>query len=191
MRIIAGRWRGRRLLPPRDRTIRPMTDRVRQAVFDILTTRMEFDGIDVLDLFSGSGSLGLEALSRGAHHITFVENSREAIEILRQNVHSFACDAESTIHQADVFWYLSHATHAFDLVLLDPPYRLSSIHDLPRAVSTSGVVRPGAFVVMEHSRETAVPAPVPEEEAIRRSFGQTGVLMFRVPASPTLSPERE
>lgn len=191
MRVIAGRWRGRRLFPPRDRSIRPMTDRVRQAVFDILTTRLEFDGIEVLDLFSGSGSLGLEALSRGARHITFIENSRDAIDILRKNIQSLGCEAESTIHQADVFWYLNHATHPFDLVLLDPPYRLSSLDELPQAVSASGVVRPGTFVVMEYGRDSAVPAPIPEEGAIRRSFGQTGVLMFRIPASTTVSPGRD
>lgn len=190
MRIIAGRWRGRRLVPPRDRSVRPMTDRVRQAVFDILTVRMDLEGSDVLDLFSGSGSLGLEALSRDARHVTFVESSREVIELLRRNVNILGCESQSTIHQADVFWYLSHANHPFDLVMLDPPYRLPGIEDLPQLVSKSGAARPGTFVVMEHSRETAVPLPVPEDSVIRRLFGQTGVLVFQVPAATPLSTGR-
>jgi 16S rRNA (guanine966-N2)-methyltransferase len=178
MRIIAGSFKGRRLVSARDRSIRPTTDRAKQTIFDILSARIDFSRCSVLDLFSGSGSLGLEALSRGASHVTFVERSRQALAILERNIRELKCEDQTTVHQADVFWYLKNARHAVDIVFVDPPYKLEQIGELPAAVASSPVSAPGTFVVMEHSRESSV--PIPESyEAIRKSLGQTVVLILR------------
>lgn len=182
MRIIAGAFKGRRLVTARDRSIRPTTGRAKQTIFDILSARMDFLDCSVLDLFSGSGSLGLEALSRGAAQVTFVEQARPALAILERNIRELGCEGQTTIHQADVFWYLKNAHRSFDVVFVDPPYALEHIGDLPAAIASSRVSPPGAFVVMEHSRESVVPVPEASFETIRKSFGQTIVLILKTVA---------
>ncbi|MEK7748770.1 MAG: RsmD family RNA methyltransferase, partial [Bacteroidota bacterium] len=96
MRIIAGKYRGRLLTTADDLTVRPTTDRAKQTIFDILSARIEFDGIHVLDLFAGSGSLGLEALSRGASAVTFVEKAKRSLALAERNIKNLGCESEST-----------------------------------------------------------------------------------------------
>ena len=189
MRIIAGTWRGRTLVAAKDLSIRPTADRAKQTIFDILATRMGFDGVQVLDLFSGSGSLGLEALSRGAASVTFVERSLSSIDVLRRNITSLGCGPQTNIVQAEAFWYLRSAPSAFDLVFVDPPYKLETIGELPVRLHESHAVRDGTWVVMEHGR--TVPVPVPEEQydLIEKAFGQTAVLVMHAKKA-TAAPER-
>lgn len=121
MRIIAGRWGGRRLKALRGRGIRPTSDRVREAWMAALGPSLE--GARVLDLFAGSGALGLEALSRGASEVVFVERAREALGVLRANVDLLEAREECSIVQADAMVYARRLQQeSFDLVLADPPY---------------------------------------------------------------------
>ena len=121
MRIIAGRWKGRHLEPLRVRGVRPTADRVREAWMSALGGSLE--GLTVLDLFAGSGALGLEALSRGAEHVTFVESSRSAAAVLLANVELLGAADECTLRQEDVFRYLKRVPEGtFDVALADPPY---------------------------------------------------------------------
>lgn len=179
MRIIAGMYRGRTLTALRDLSIRPTADRVKQTIFDILATRMDLDGARVLDLFAGSGSLGLEALSRGAAHVTFIEKARTSLKALDKNIRTLGCEDRSTTHQADVFWFLRNAHQPYDLVFVDPPYALETIGTLPSVIAGSGVLRTGSFVVMEHSRESDVPVPKDSFEVLQKSFGQTVLLILK------------
>lgn len=179
MRIIAGQFRGRTLATVRDLTIRPTTDRAKQTIFDILSNRIEFEGIRVLDLFAGSGSLGLEALSRGAQEIVFVEKSRGSIKVLESNISTLKCEQQCTVYPADVFWYLKHTRQAFDLVFVDPPYKLEEIGTLPSAIYRSSVVNEGSYVVMEHSKESAIELSESNYEITRKAFGQTIVLILK------------
>ncbi len=179
MRIIAGMYRGRTLAAQRDLSIRPTADRVKQTIFDLLSTRIELDGAHVLDLFAGSGSLGLEALSRGAAHATFIEKTRTSLEALEKNIRTLGCENRATAHLADVFWFLRNAHQTYDLVFVDPPYALETIGTLPSVIAGSGVVRKGSFVVMEHSRESEVPVPEDSFEVLRKSFGQTVLLILK------------
>ncbi len=180
MRIIAGTYRGRRLTTARDLSIRPTADRAKQTIFDMLSTRIDFERVDVLDLFAGSGSLGLEAVSRGARSVVFVEQSRRSIAVLEANIHSLGCEALCSIRQADVFWFLKNTRRRFDLVFADPPYALERIGELPLTIAESGVVNPGGYVVMEHSRSSSVAVPEDAFEVIRKPFGQTVVVLMRV-----------
>ena len=133
VRIIAGRYRGRRITPPAGLTTRPMPDRVRQAVFDTLGARWALPGelppIAVLDLFAGSGMLGLEALSRGARNCCFVERDRRATRRLEQNVGVLGLTDAVTVLTADALTIsgatLPQVEGGYDLVFLDPPYRVS------------------------------------------------------------------
>jgi len=179
MRIIAGTYRGMRLSAPRTLAVRPTTDRVKQTLFDILTSRIEFEGKEVLDLFAGSGSLGLEALSRGARRVTFVEKSRPALRVLERNIRALRCDDRVIIHQADVFWFIKNVFQTYDLVFVDPPYALETIGSLPALLAGSGLLRPGSYVVMEHSRESDVPVPPDAFDTIRKQFGQTVALILQ------------
>jgi 16S rRNA (guanine966-N2)-methyltransferase len=179
MRIIAGTYRGRILAGPRDRSVRPTTDRAKQTIFDILTNRIEFDGLQILDLFSGTGSLGLEAISRGAASVTFIDSSRDALTLLQKNVAALHCDDRCTLYQADVFWYLKNTRSRYDMVFADPPYRLEKIGTIPKALHESGVLKKDAYVVMEHSRESTVEIDENVFDIVRKPFGQTTVLILQ------------
>ncbi|MCX6134085.1 MAG: 16S rRNA (guanine(966)-N(2))-methyltransferase RsmD [Ignavibacteriales bacterium] len=182
MRIIAGQYRGRTLSTVRDLSVRPTTDRAKQTIFDILSNRLDFDGIEVLDLFAGSGSLGLEAVSRGAAHVTFVDKAQQTLRVLESNVTTLGCSDQCTAYTADVFWYLKNTRKAFDLVFVDPPYRLERIEELPNAIYESPIVKEGTYVVMEHSKESQVIVSDLMYDVTRKPFGQTTVLIMQVRA---------
>jgi len=179
MRIIAGEFRGRLLESVRDLSVRPTTDRAKQTIFDILSTRVEFDGMEVLDLFAGSGSLGLEALSRGVRSVTFVDKARTSLAVLEKNVASLGCESRCAVYHADVFWYLKNMRRSYDLVFTDPPYKLEEIGSLPNAIYDSGILRDGSYVVMEHSRNSAIDLDEQKYEILRKPFGQTTVLILK------------
>jgi len=156
-RIIAGAAGGRRLaVPPRG--TRPTTDRVREALFNVLAARLDFDGLRVLDLYAGSGALGLEALSRGASAVTFVENDRRAADVLNRNIEAVGLPG-ATLRRASVSAVLASAPAGpVDLVLADPPYDTAGgdIATMLDALDRHGWVGPGSIVVVER------PASAPE-----------------------------
>src|SRR4051794_2587454 len=167
MRIVAGEWRGRRLLAPPGRTTRPTSDRVREALFSILGP---LDGERVLDLFAGSGALGLEALSRGAREATLVERDRAALKALRANVEALGADAR--VIGGDVAAFLDSAGQTgdhYDLVFLDPPYR--SAVGLGRELSLEPVLTAGARVVVESDRRSPLDLHLPVID--ERRYGDT------------------
>ena len=168
MRIIAGQWKGRRLKPLRGRGVRPTTDRVREAWMSALGGTLE--GLRVLDLFAGSGALGLEALSRGARHVTFVERAHSALRVLRANVELLEAEASCTVAEEDVFRYLRRlGAGAFDLALADPPYGTG---DAVRLVDAFGREAFARELWLEHPwRETLSLAPA----ARTRRYGDTAL----------------
>jgi 16S rRNA (guanine966-N2)-methyltransferase len=120
MRIIAGEWRGRPLVAPKGDATRPTADRVREALFSMLASRLgSFEGLSVADLFAGSGALGLEALSRGAASCIFVEQDKPALDALRTNIAKLSAKADV---RAQSVLALGHAVAPLDLILMDPPY---------------------------------------------------------------------
>jgi 16S rRNA (guanine966-N2)-methyltransferase len=179
MRVIAGTLKGRTLRTLKDYSIRPMTDRVKQSVFDILSVRFDFYGISVLDLFSGSGSLGIEAISRGAKRVTFVEKEHSSVEILKVNLQALGIEQQCDVQQMDVFDYLTSTTEAFDLLLADPPYKLETIGQLPNEIMKSKAVKSNTYVVMEHSRESQIELNPEVYEITIKNFGQTVVLILK------------
>ncbi|MBX7540802.1 16S rRNA (guanine(966)-N(2))-methyltransferase RsmD [Qipengyuania sphaerica] len=122
MRIIAGEWRGRKLVAPKGDGTRPTADRTRETLFSMLASRLgSFEDLSVLDLFAGSGALGLEALSRGAAHCLFVEQEPDAVKAIRTNIDTFDARTRTQVQQASVM-SLGPAKAPHDLILLDPPY---------------------------------------------------------------------
>lgn len=175
MRIIAGTAKGRRLVGPPGLDTRPLTDRAKEALFSSLGGRIA--GAAVLDLYAGSGSLGLEALSRGAASADFVEWNRQAVASLRQNV--VAVSLGGTVHAIDVEQFLDRTTARFDLVFVDPPYRLDDDSVASVLEALVGACAAGATVVV-HRRKDGAPPAVPEGlhlEASRR-YGDVELWRF-------------
>jgi 16S rRNA (guanine966-N2)-methyltransferase len=159
VRIIAGQWRGRALKAPEGEATRPTADRVREALFSMLTSRLgSFEDLRVLDLFSGTGALGLEALSRGAGHVIFVEANRIALDALKANITGLGAGDRTTV-LAQPAETLGRAAQPCDLLLLDPPYGSGLAGPaLVRAVE-QGWVAPHAMVSIETGKGEAVLIP--------------------------------
>jgi 16S rRNA (guanine966-N2)-methyltransferase len=170
MRVIAGRWGGRRLQAPKGDATRPTSDRVREALFSVLGERLA--GARVLDLFAGSGALGIEALSRGAAAATFVDSAPAALRALRANLDALGADAE--VSRRDAVRYLGDASTAareYDLVFLDPPYRLAGRLGGELSAMLPPVLAPGATVVVESDRRTPLELDLPLLD--ERRYGDT------------------
>jgi len=176
-RIVAGTHGGRRLRVPTGSGTRPTADRAREGLFSSLQSLLDLDGASVLDLYAGSGALGLEALSRGAASATLVERDPAAVAVLRANVGELGLPA--TVEDADVVAFLRRPAVPVDLVLLDPPYELDV--DVPLALLGPWLA-PGAVVVVE--RRTRGPAPVAPEALAplrHRRYGEATLWYFRAP----------
>ena len=170
MRVIAGRYGGRRLKAPPGAATRPTGDRVREALFSILGARV--DDARVLDLFAGSGALGLEALSRGAALATFVESGQSALTALRANLAALGADAE--VVRADALRWLRAApdtARQYDLVFLDPPYGRAAELGGPLSESLPAVLAPGALVVAECDRRAPLELTITKTD--ERCYGDT------------------
>jgi len=184
MRIIAGRWGGRRIKAPGGSTVRPTADRVREAWMSALGGRL--DGLTVLDLFAGSGALGLEALSRGAAHVTFVEIARAGFRSLEDNVRLLDADAQATVVKADALKYVRRfEVGSFDLVLADPPYGKGHAAVLLRHFSDVPFARE---LWVEHRTGEQLP----ELRGLRhRRYGDTTLTTASVAAACDEPPTRE
>jgi 16S rRNA (guanine966-N2)-methyltransferase len=171
MRVIGGTARGRRLVAPHGTDVRPTGDRVREAVFNTLGSMDEVVGRRYLDLFAGSGALGLEALSRGAEHCVFVDSSRRSLRTVRDNVASLGFAERSEVIASDALRYLRETDPTVDVALVDPPYAFDDWSSLLRLV-------PARLVVAESDRPVAPPAG---SEVLReRRYGGTVVTMIQL-----------
>ena len=181
MRITGGRARGRRLAPLTGCSIRPTTDKVREAIFNIIGN--DLSGIGVLDLFAGTGSLGLEALSRGAAAAVFIDSAPRALTIIRKNLALCNFEDKSTVVRADLRKGIPPHTRSmkrrFEVVFLDPPYGTGHIPDLLEDLTRGDQLSPGAVVVAESSKNDTIAAPV-NELILRdtRRYGDTKISLF-------------
>jgi 16S rRNA (guanine966-N2)-methyltransferase len=175
MRIIAGEARGRRLKSPDTKGTRPATDLVREAVFSSIGNWV-IDSV-VGDLYAGSGSFGLEALSRGASSAVFVENGRKALQALRHNVHTIGLGG--TVIESNVADYLARANHRFHLVFLDPPWDLSTDAVEEDLVGLDRLLLPGGEVVISRRHTDGVPeGPETWRVATEKRYGDTRIIRY-------------
>ena len=175
MRIIAGRFRRRPLKAPRGNLTRPSTDRTRESLFNLVEHRIELEDTHVLDLFAGSGALGLEAMSRGARSATFVESDPRVLRFARLNAESLDVSAGCQFVRSDAMLFIKRYSGApFDLILADPPYDFASIPDLPDAALAH--VAPGGLLVMEHDVQNSFADHSSLMTA--RAYGRTIVSIF-------------
>lgn len=170
MRIIAGKWRGRRIDAPTGDAVRPTGDRVREAWMSIVNPWLA--GARVLDLFSGSGALGLEALSRGAAVVDFVESAPKSLSMIRANAELLGAGAEAVIHRADALRFVEGlGAHAYDVAFADPPYDLG----LATQIAERWIATPFADVLgIEHRVNERLPG-----DGERRKYGGTVITFYR------------
>jgi 16S rRNA (guanine966-N2)-methyltransferase len=179
MRIITGTYRGRSIKTVGGLAVRPATDRVRQTVFNMLANRMDFEGAAVLDLFAGSGSLGLEALSRGAHQVVFVEADRDAAGCIQKTLNEFGCNQAATVLCEDALLFLGSEKATYDLVFADPPYACAYTADLPGRIFSGGFVRPGGYLLIEHAAPLSFASTGQYDAGPAKRFGRTIVTFFQ------------
>ena len=156
MRVITGSARGRKLREPKDQSVRPTTDMVKEAIFSIV--QFDVPGRRVLDLFAGTGQLGIEALSRGAKECVFVDNSPTSAALVRQNLE--ICGFQGTVVRGDSLEYLRRCGK-FDLVFIDPPYHAGLYKDVLDAVFSFDILSEGGIILVESMRGESMPEPLP------------------------------
>jgi 16S rRNA (guanine(966)-N(2))-methyltransferase RsmD len=179
MRIVAGERGGRRISAPRGAVTRPTGDRVREALFSILG---DIDGSDVLDAFAGSGALGLEALSRGAERATFWETSNPALRALRANIAALGYGHRATVSRRDAVRGMAAdavAGRRYNLILLDPPYRMLPALQRHLALHIPQLLAPGGLAVVESPGASPAPdLPLPVETT--RRYGESRITVFGI-----------
>lgn len=186
MRVIAGTCRGRKLFAPPGATTRPTSDRVKEALFSILASRIDFTDLRVLDICAGTGSLGIEALSRGAGSCCFIESNPSVKAILEKNITVTCCQDRSEILAMDAvkaFRIIAGRGQRFELAFFDPPYASELYSRVPEALDSLGLLISGSILVAECS----VRNPLPESYGRlmrfdRRIYGETAVELFSLEA---------
>jgi 16S rRNA (guanine966-N2)-methyltransferase len=186
MRVVAGRLRGRNIASPSSNDIRPTQDRLRESVFNILMHAYENPVLDarVLDLFAGTGALGIEAISRGAAFTLFVDNGAEARALLRNNVEALGLGGVTKVFRRDATNLgPAHPVEPFSLAFLDPPYGRGFADKALISMRDGKWLVPGALVVVEEAKAAALSAPEGFEELERRAYDETEFVFLRVSAS--------
>lgn len=178
MRIIRGKYGRRRFEPPKNITARPTTDFARENIFNVIENLEDLDGVDVADLFAGTGAVAFEFLSRGAREVTAVEMAQTQINFIRSVKDKLGAD-NLRIVKGDVFKFVTGTRKPYDIVFADPPYDHPRFDEIPGMVISSGIVRPGTLFIMEHSGARDFSALPGFFE--RREYGSVNFSLFRIP----------
>ena len=188
MRVIGGECKGRRLVPVKGLSTRPTSDKVREAVFDILQGR--FPCKKALDLFAGTGAMGIEALSRGAQEATFVDSDNAALAVIRKNLDACGLPARALVLKRDVksaLRLLAGKGESFDLIFIDPPYASSLAGEALTELDGLGLLAPGGTVVLESSKRALMPPDMglnKMELVDERRYGDTLVRFYEEKDGP-------
>ena len=156
MRVITGSARGTKLRTLEGLATRPTSDRVKEAVFNII--QFDVEGRRVLDLFAGSGQLAIEALSRGAAYGVLVDENKQAVSVIRENLKKVRFDQRASVIQSDALRYLDQCRERFDLIFLDPPYAGDLLERSLQKISEIDILNPGGIIICERSRDKEIPA---------------------------------
>ncbi len=178
MRVVAGTARGTQLKTPDGLLTRPTADRVKEAVFSIL----HFDVVDaeVLDLFGGTGQLGIEALSRGAKRAVFVDHGKEACDLIRENLRRTKFSVQGSVVRSDYLEYLRRTRERFDIILLDPPYAEIFLENALKSIGEIDILRSGGIIVTERPLGKDLDVQMPGFDRSRDyKYGKTLVTLFR------------
>lgn len=178
MRVVGGKCKGRKLASFKGMSIRPTSDKVREAVYNILPREFTFK--KVLDLFAGTGAMGIEALSRGAEDATFIDSDPKAVSVVKKNLE--ACGLAATVLKRDAIEavrFFSKRGEKFDLVFIDPPYNSALVEKALKAIDKEGVLARGGVIVAETSRRTPIAAEFENLDLFdERKYGDTLIYFF-------------
>ena len=178
MRVISGSARGRRLKELQGMDTRPTTDKVKESLFNII--QFEIEGRRVLDLFGGTGQLGIEALSRGAARCTFVEQRRDAVALIRENVKDCRFQEQAQIIQGDALSFLASCREKFDVILLDPPYNKGLLEESVQSIAKFDILAEHGIIVCESAAEWTIPPLAPPYEVGREyRYGKIKLTLCR------------
>lgn len=177
MRIISGDLKGRRLNTPRDNNIRPTTDKVKEAIFNMVMPHIE-DAV-VIDLFSGTGNLGLEAISRGAKHCTFGDKARESLQLTKENIKHCQVENQTTLISGDFERVLERITEKADIIFLDPPYKAGLVESCLEKIGELNLLDEDGVIVIEHGKREIFPDNIGIFEKIKeKRYGTILVSLF-------------
>ena len=175
MRVITGTARGRRLKTPEGMDIRPTTDNVKESIFNII--QFDIEGRRVLDLFAGTGQLGIECLSRGANEVVFIDSSRDAVKIVKENLRT--CGFNAPVLQMDAVNYLK-ACGKFDLIIVDPPYDSPVYDTVLETINSVDLLSDGGIIICESRREKTLPEmTAPYRKAKEYNYGKVKLCLYR------------
>ena len=178
MRVISGKARGITLMTPKGENTRPTADRVKEALFSII--QFDLPGAKVLDLFGGTGQLGIEALSRGAKHAVFVDSREDACSLIKENLKRAKLETEASVIRSDYLQYLNRCTDRFDIVLLDPPYTEVFLEKSLKIITEIDILQSGGIIVAERPLGKELPL---DFQGFTRSkdykYGQVLLTLYR------------
>ncbi len=178
MRIIGGRLKGRRFDPPADNwPTRPTTDFAREALFNILSNRVKWDGLQVLDLFGGAGGITFECISRGCAQVTYVERFGKALGFVKRTAVTLGIEDQIQLVKGDVFRFLERETRSFGLIFADPPYDLDRLAELPDLILNAGLLEMEGLLVLEHGPAQEFGDHLRFDQS--RAYGQSRFTFFR------------
>lgn len=178
MRVITGTARGRKLVTPEGIDVRPTTEKVKEGVFSSI--QFEIEGAEVLDLFAGSGQMGIEALSRGASHAVFVDNSSKSLRCINENLRNTKLGRQADVVNRDSYDYIKFTAQKFDIIILDPPYRYGHIYKLLPLAEAK--LNDGGFIICEYEKEAEQPT-APQGMTLKKTYryGKINVSVFVKP----------
>lgn len=175
MRVITGSARGRKLKTPQGLDVRPTTDSVKEAIFNII--QFDVEGRRVLDLFAGTGQMGIEALSRGAKECVFVDNSRQSLNIVKENLK--LCNLQGTVLSTDAVSYLTRG-EKFDLVFMDPPYDSDLYERCLEALHQFDILMDGGIIICESRRDRTLPGAILDAYSTKQyRYGKIKITVLR------------
>lgn len=175
MRIISGQFKGRKITAPKNLPVRPTTDQAKEGLFNILNNQIEFEGLKVLDLFSGTGNISMEFLSRGAGKVSSVDANYHCVQFQKSLARDFEIEAKYRIFKSDVFRAIKGVTEKFDVIFADPPYQLDRISELPAAILDCDILSPDGILVIEHGSKTNFDHP---KKVDQRKYGSVHFSIF-------------
>jgi 16S rRNA (guanine(966)-N(2))-methyltransferase RsmD len=154
LRIISGKYKGKRFTPPKGFSARPTTDFARESLFNILNTRYDFDDLSVLDLFAGTGSIGIEFASRGSSPVTMVELNSKHYIFIRNSISALDLPGTSVVH-SNVKSFLKGTKDKYDIIFADPPFNMAWLEEVPDLVLNAGIMKSDAIFIMEHPKSVS------------------------------------
>lgn len=179
MRVISGYLKNRQLRPANKLNIRPATDRVKETIFNVLQTRLDLEDASILDLFAGTGSLGIEAISRSASKAIFVDSSPKACKLIKENIQILGIDKYCEIICTDAIKFIEHSQLKFDLIFADPPYEYPKLKEIPIKIFSNKILKLKGYLIIEHSKKTVFEDTELYKIELQKEFGNTIVTFFQ------------